>query len=72
MSNHVLHAAPRRNTAHRAKCSDGLSLPTISEPVLDLARLTAGGAEIYRRVRRSVPLCNRLAEIAGIGQMEAR
>ena len=67
------HAAPRRNTKAARHCAIGLTVPRVSEPALDLSRLTAGGAEIYRRIRRPVPTCNALAALAGIGgTMEAR
>lgn len=36
-------------------------------PETDLSRLTRGGREVYRRVRQSVPLCNAIASLAGIG-----
>ena len=65
-------AASRRKINAASRCATGLNTPSISEPVLDVARLTAGGAEVYRRTRRSVPLCNRLAELAGIGISEVR
>jgi hypothetical protein len=65
--------APGRKNNAVSRCATGLNIPSMSEPVLlDLARLTAGGAEVHRRIRRSVSLCNRMAELAGLGCPEAR
>ncbi|MEO6013938.1 MAG: hypothetical protein ABIQ30_10190 [Devosia sp.] len=70
---YVVQTAPRRKAPRSSECDDGLTIPCISESVLDIARLTSGGAEIYRRVRRPASTCNLIATIAGIGgTMEAR
>ena len=60
---------PSRCNTKPQPCNDGLHVPhTTSEPVLNLARLTRGGAEIYRRTHRPAPTCNLIAALAGIGQ----
>lgn len=66
------HAARGRNSRRSAGCTDGLAVPSISQPDFELEKLTAGGREIYRRTRRPATTCNAIADLAGIGQMGAR
>lgn len=69
MTIQIDEAAPRRKTDDVA---DRLT-NVLSDRAVDMAALTRGGLEIYRRVHRPTSTYNMLATLAGIGiEWEAR
>ena len=66
---HSYHYAALRRNPHPDL--SGLPLFDYWRPDHDQHDLTRGGLVVYRRLRRSVSLCNAIAALAGIGQVEA-
>lgn len=57
---------------HNTAFADNTGLPIGSKYLSPPSGLTTGGSAIYRRARLSVPLCNALAELAGIAPEVAK
>jgi hypothetical protein len=73
MTIQIVEKASRRKQNRIVASREGLHVPAISEPAIDLTLLSRGGREIYRRTHRPTSTCNMLATLAGIGvEREAR